>query len=1050
MREKAKINIDFQQRLLAFIAQVASETLPPEPPASTTEEFIKGSRCFQPLLDPTHPHFDSQMQIDVHDIVKSRNMHSKNHTATCFKYGRKQCRARFPRKIVTANQCDVETGIIQMQRDDAWLNNYNQWFSIMTHGNHDCQFLLTKDHAISIIYYILKYISKTETAFHTKLAIAAAVRAAERNYTDNKDATKTFLTKIANKLETQREVGMPEALSHLLDMPDHRTDATFVSIHSSHIMLYGKKLCDQVPEPLTTKEDDCLDAEIIKTSRGFNIVSQCDDYAYRGETLLELCLFDYISLVYKQKHEGGVKFATGHPQHSTHQQFVRHAKPAIPRILGRLLFVTKDAKSSDTREEYYCMVSLLFIPWSHLQPHIPAIDGSWEAYYHEHITAISTRLLWHIGNLDLLHRSKEDAIVDAIQQKVKSATEIHRIDNADCEEEADSHEYYENEVDESLEDEAMVESIIAKHRDANESQDWYVNEALDANLDAGFLPSSHMQTRKASTIHYCDIPVDEIMRSVADIIQHETVYKEIAEKKPREPRVFITGDAELQAAIQSVRQKYTLNSEQGRVLRIIAEHSMGVQRLGPQLLMGIFGEGGTGKSTVVEAIKYWFHMTNQSERLLITATTGAAAAKVRGNTLHSAAGIAMDTSDSEKKARSRNPSDKEVSKWSETEYIIIDEVSMMDCKLMMTLNTRLNLLRGYKNDDLPFGGINLIFIGDFYQLPAVSKLDLWRDSKLGQWEKGHRLWRSLNAAVTLVKQMRQADDPKYAGSMSRIRIHEPTDDDIELLKTRVSAAIHESAPIIVRRHAVRHALNLQRMTDIATKTGIPIIHCEARISKRKGLSIREALSSYYNGKKTLGDGILSLIPNAPLVVTKNLKYLSIPDHPVVNGSIVEFYGFYNAQQQHTTILFEPPDYILVKLRSEQTVIQLPGLPRNVVPIKPESFRYNAGHGRWATLVQFPVVLAYAISDYKCQGQTYESCRVDITKPSSGSASTMSPYVQLSRCRSLHSLSILRRFDPEDLRAPIPEQLEREIEWEASVAEATLQLYPDIPTSKRGT
>src|SRR5271163_1962764 len=105
-------------------------------------------------------------------------------------------------------------------------------------------------------------------------------------------------------------------------------------------------------------------------------------------------------------------------------------------------------------------------------------------------------------------------------------------------------------------------------------------------------------------------------------------------------------------------QKFTLNSEQARGLRIIAEHSMGIHRFGPQLLMGIFGEGGTGKSTVVDSIKYWFRITNQSERLSITATTGAAAAKVKGRTLHSAAGIAMDLSDSAKQAQNRNPSDR--------------------------------------------------------------------------------------------------------------------------------------------------------------------------------------------------------------------------------------------------------------------------------------------------------------------------------------------------------------------------------------------------------
>jgi hypothetical protein len=69
MREKAKVDMDFQYRLIEFIGYVGSEKLPEQPLLSIEEDFGKGSRAFQPLLDPDHPHFDSQMKVDVHDIV---------------------------------------------------------------------------------------------------------------------------------------------------------------------------------------------------------------------------------------------------------------------------------------------------------------------------------------------------------------------------------------------------------------------------------------------------------------------------------------------------------------------------------------------------------------------------------------------------------------------------------------------------------------------------------------------------------------------------------------------------------------------------------------------------------------------------------------------------------------------------------------------------------------------------------------------------------------------------------------------------------------------
>ena len=289
--------------------------------------------------------------------------------------------------------------------------------------------------------------------------------------------------------------------------------------------------------------------------------------------------------------------------------------------------------------------------------------------------------------------------------------------------------------------------------------------------------------------------------------------------------------------------------------------------------------------------------------------------------------------------------------------------------------------------------------------------------------------------------MRQADDQRYAEAMSRVRLHEPTNEDIDMLNTRIGAPIPDSfsAPIIVRRHSVRHALNVQKLNEVACKQNIPITHCKARITGRKELSIEKAYSIIQGPKNALGDGILSVIPGAPLIITKNLKYLPVP---LMNGNIVEFYGFANVPSQEQGIgILSAPQYMLVKLRSEETVVQIEGLPPDVVPIWPESFRYNAGHGRWVRLLQFPATLAYAISDYKCQGQTYDFLRVDIKKPNTGNASVMSPYVQLSRSRSLHGLSILRPFDPDELRAPIPDELKEELEWEQMMSKRTAEIYP---------
>ena len=91
----------------------------------------------------------------------------------------------------------------------------------------------------------------------------------------------------------------------------------------------------------------------------------------------------------------------------------------------------------------------------------------------------------------------------------------------------------------------------------------------------------------------------------------------------------------------------------------------------------------------------------------------------------------------------------------------------------------------------------------------------------------------------------------------------------------------------------------------------------------------------------------------------------------------------------------------------------------------------------ATFKQFAVTLAYAITDYKCQGDTYvDGLLSDLRKQLTGSTEAASLYVQLSRIQSLQQLSIMRSFAPEELRKPLPAELLKELEWEAQMDEGT--------------
>jgi hypothetical protein len=123
-------------------------------------------------------------------------------------------------------------------------------------------------------------------------------------------------------------------------------------------------------------------------------------------------------------------------------------------------------------------------------------------------------------------------------------------------------------------------------------------------------------------------------------------------------------------------------------------------------------------------------------------------------------------------------------------------------------------------------------------------------------------------------------------------------------------------------------------------------------------------------------------------------------------------------------------------------IALPGLPPSVIPIEAKPLKYRSGK-RKATLYQFPVTVAYAITDYKCQSLTFDSVAVDLKRPLTGFSSAASAYVQLSRCRSLDRLSIIRPFDPSELTTKLSKELCDELEWEDDLDRATQVLYDSL-------
>ena len=149
--------------------------------------------------------------------------------------------------------------------------------------------------------------------------------------------------------------------------------------------------------------------------------------------------------------------------------------------------------------------------------------------------------------------------------------------------------------------------------------------------------------------------------------------------------------------------------------------------------MNIAGMAGTGKSQIFKAIVKLFTITNQSHRYVILGPTGTSAALQNGSTYHSFLGINPNTSMRNEAANIAQLK----AKLEGIDYIFIDEVSMLSCHDLYKISAK--LAKALNVYDLPFGGLNITFAGDFAQLPPVGGAPLYSGTIGTQIHSGQTL-----------------------------------------------------------------------------------------------------------------------------------------------------------------------------------------------------------------------------------------------------------------------------------------------------------------------
>ncbi|CAF1532473.1 unnamed protein product, partial [Rotaria sp. Silwood1] len=250
---------------------------------------------------------------------------------------------------------------------------------------------------------------------------------------------------------------------------------------------------------------------------------------------------------------------------------------------------------------------------------------------------------------------------------------------------------------------------------------------------------------------------------------------------------------------KSIADEFTLTREQRAAFMIITSHLDGDSRCltdnnNGQLIMCIPGCDGTGKSQLIRALSKYFLVTKRMQMMRKLAPTGIAAAEIGGMTIHSFLGEQRNSG----KPRTIKPGDLKLEKeWRLVEYLLIDEMSMVGLNLLAKLN-RIICSAKRVDPQVPFGGVNVIFFGDYLQYRPVYDAPLHTDfSGLSKKKSGklpnekeiqQHVARSLilqnNCVVKLTQQMR-TEDPRYLQLLERLRHGQCNYDDYELLLTRV-------------------------------------------------------------------------------------------------------------------------------------------------------------------------------------------------------------------------------------------------------------------------
>lgn len=388
----------------------------------------------------------------------------------------------------------------------------------------------------------------------------------------------------------------------------------------------------------------------------------------------------------------------------------------------------------------------------------------------------------------------------------------------------------------------------------------------------------------------------------------------------------------------------------------------------------ITGSAGTGKSAVIQEIVK--RLRDKKRRVYICAPTGIAACNIGGSTVHSFAGIGTGVLTIEKLVERVNKYPIARERWLTAHVLIIDEISMLSRDLFEKLEAIARMVRWCPK---PFGGIQMIFSGDFYQLPPVS-------NDINRFCFESEKWSLVVPNTVVLTQIFRQRDEQFAKFLNEARTGQVSDEFDAILAKKVCEYHMRGA----HKEACEHARDSNHGAPTILPTILYPTNNKVNVYNEEKLRelnkpIKTFIAQDMGQQKLLENLVvpqcLEICEGAQVILLCNLT----PD--LVNGS------------RGVVVQCEP-----------EPVVKFTG--DNVVTLSPYTWEQRSEQNKLlARRVQIPLKLAWALSIHKSQGMSIDNLEVDIGHSFEYGQS----YVALSRATSLDTLHV-QLYSRENMKA----------------------------------